>query len=67
MAATPARFIALPLLANVVSKLENEHCCVSHCWGVYEQNSIVRVVDWTTEKAIIASNESFYFHTEALS
>ena len=35
-------------------------CCIKHCWGVYEQNSIVnsvRVDDWTAELAIIGSNE----------
>ena len=35
-------------------------CCIKHCWGVYEQNSIVNNVsvdDWTAELAIIASNE----------
>ena len=33
---------------------------IKHCWGVYEQNSIVNTVhvdDWTGEWAIIASNE----------
>ena len=37
----------------------NEHCYIKHCWGIYEHNNIVnsvRVDDWTTEWAIIASN-----------
>ena len=29
------------LLSNMAYQLENEHCWVKHCWGVYEQNSIV--------------------------
>ena len=38
-------------------KLRNEHCCIKHCWRVYEQNSIVNSVDdWTAEWAMIASN-----------
>ena len=51
-----------PLLAIITKyglKLENEFCGINHCWGVYEQNSIVnwvRVDDWTAELAIIASN-----------
>ena len=43
----------------MASQLENELCCIKHCWGVYEQNSIVNnapVYDWTAEWAIIASN-----------
>ena len=35
--------------------------CIKHCWGVYEQNSIVNSVhvdDWTVELAIIASNDT---------
>ena len=45
----------------MASQLENKLCCVKHCWDVYEQNSIVhsvRVDDWTSEWAIIASNDS---------
>ena len=39
----------------MASQLKNEHGCVKHCWGVYEQNSI-REDDWTAEREIIASN-----------
>ena len=40
-------------------ELDNELCYVKHCWGIYEQNSIVFSIDyWTAERAIIASNES---------
>ena len=41
----------------MASQLENEPCCIKHCWGVYEQNSIVNSVhedDWTAERVIIA-------------
>ena len=30
-----------------VSQLSNEVCCINHCSGVYEQNSIV--IRWTAE------------------
>ena len=31
------------LSRNMASQLENEYCCVKHCWVVYEQNSIVNL------------------------
>ena len=46
-------------------QLENDDCCIKHCWGVYEQNDIVnsvRVDDWTPELAIIGSNELLILH-----
>ena len=46
----------------MASQLENELFSVKHCWGVYEQISIVnsvRVDDWTAEWAFIASNATF--------
>ena len=45
------------LLSNLTTKP-----CIKHCWGVYEQNNIVNSVHvngWTTEWAIIASNETW--------
>ena len=47
------------LSPNKVAQLPNELICIKHCWGVYQQNSIVnsvRVDDWAAERAIIASN-----------
>ena len=48
------------LSPNIDSQLEIEFYCMKHCWGIYEQNSIVnndaRVYDWTHEWAMIASN-----------
>ena len=44
----------------MVPQLASENCCINHCWGVYEQNSIVNSVradDRTAELAIIASNK----------
>ena len=46
------------LLRNIFSQLSNGHCCVKHCWGVYELNIIVNsvlVCDWTDKLAIIGS------------
>ena len=43
-------------LRNLTCKLENELCCIGHCWGVYEQNSIVksvRVDDWKEESLLV--------------
>ena len=43
----------------MASPLTNEHCCIKHCWGVYEPNRIVNSVgadDLTSEREIIASN-----------
>ena len=40
------------LSLNMASQLANELCYIKHCWGVYEQNSIVnsaRVDYWTAE------------------
>ena len=45
----------------MTSLLANEHSCIKHCWGIYEQNShvnTVRVVNWTAERVITASNGS---------
>ena len=45
----------------MASQLKDELCCIGHCLGDYEQNSIVNSVsvgDWAAECAIIASNES---------
>ena len=45
----------------MTSKLElDEFCCIKHCLGVSEHNSIVNSVsvdDWIAEWVIIASNE----------
>ena len=41
--------------------LENEHCCVKLCWGVFEQSSIVNSCQcsgWSAERAIIVSNKN---------
>ena len=41
----------------MASQLDNELCCVNHCWGAYEEYSIVssfRIDDWTAELGIIA-------------
>ena len=38
---------------------EMSFVCINHCWGVYEQNSIVNSVgvdDWIAEWAIIAKD-----------
>ena len=43
----------------MASQLENE-LCIKHCWGVYEQTSIVkhvRIDDWTAKWMIIASKD----------
>ena len=43
----------------MVFQLANEICCIKHCWGVYEHDSIVNSVfadDWLAELAIIANN-----------
>ena len=49
----------LAIIDNNYLQLEKATYCVKHCWGVYEQNSIVNNVcvdDWTAESVIIASN-----------
>ena len=46
----------------MASLLGNEHSCVKHCWGAYEQKALWILVDVdvsTAETAIIASNEKF--------
>ena len=51
------------LSPNIAYQLQNELLCINHCSGVYEQSSMVnsfRVDDWTTERAIIASNAFVY-------
>ena len=47
------------VLAIIRQIWTNELCCIKHCWGVYEQDSLVNSVgvdDWTAEWAMIASN-----------
>ena len=39
----------------MASQLVNEFCCIKHCRGFYERDSVC-VDDWTAEWAIIASN-----------
>ena len=44
----------------MTSQLDNNLCCIKHCWRICEQISnvtIVHVNDWTTELAIIISND----------
>ena len=65
-------FVLLAIIAHSAVKSsiwtsENVPCCIKHCCGVYEQNSIVNSVDvhvddWTAKWAIIAGNEIFRSH-----
>ena len=53
-----SRHIACNYQLNMTSQLMNERCCIKHCWGVYEQNTIVisvHVNNWTAEWPIIVS------------
>ena len=50
----------------MASGLTNEVCCIMHCRGNYEKNSIVNSVlvdDWKTEWAIIPSNTHIILFT----
>ena len=49
----------LALITKYGFRLVNERCCIKHCWGTYEENSIVnsvRINEWPTEWAIVDSN-----------
>ena len=48
----------------MASQLNNEMCCIKHCWDVNEQDSIKNSVHldyWTGEWAIIPSNDERYY------
>ena len=50
------------LSSNMASQLENENCCVKHCWGVCEQNSIVNLCSCRWLDSRKGDHYQWFFH-----